>query len=133
MGPVPKLYELLGNLQTMSSPGSKLSVNFFFFRSLVMSDRQSNGVSDSTSKLLQKLNNSIKSVEQEMLVGDTVVQMNKLKVMIRNKSLFMARPDFNCPQGPWKLRSPLTWATCYVLSLGAFFLLVDVGPGAKVS
>ena len=68
-----------------------------------MSDPQSNGVTDSTSELLQKLNNSIKSVEQEMLVGDTVVQMNKLKVMIRNKSLFMARPDFNCPQLPWKL------------------------------
>ena len=53
-----------------------------------MSDCQSNGVTDSTSELLQKLNNSIKSVEQEMLVGDTVVQMNKLKVMIRNKSLY---------------------------------------------
>ena len=71
-----------------------------------MSDRQSNGVTDSTSELLQKLNNSIKSVEQEMLVGDTVVQMNKLKVMIRNKSLSMVRPDFNCHQRPCKLGSP---------------------------
>ena len=63
-----------------------------------MSDRQSDGVTDSTTELLKKLNNSIKSVEQEMLLGDTVVQMNKLKVMIRTKSLFMDRPDFNCPQ-----------------------------------
>ena len=77
-----------------------------------MSDRQSDGVTDSTTELLKKLNNSIKSVEQEMLLGDTVVQMNKLKVMIRNKSLFMARPDFNCPQRPWKLGSLVTWATC---------------------
>ena len=90
-----------------------------------MSDRQSNGVTDSTSELLQKLNNSIKSVEQEMLVGDTVVQMNKLKVMIRNKSLFMARPDLNCP--PTTLE---TWVTgnlghllydSGLLSLGALF------------
>ena len=71
-----------------------------------MSDRQSDGVTDSTTELLKKLNNSIKSVEQEMLLGDTVVQMNKLKVMIRTKSLFMDRPDFNCP--PMTLE---TWVT----------------------
>ena len=55
-----------------------------------MGDRLTEGgaklVSSSTTDLLRKLNQSIKSVEQEMLLQQAVVHMSNLKVLANEKS-----------------------------------------------